>query len=91
MDEDDLLAAEDAAEEIPEDEDQPMDEDPDEDDQEIQEELLFQNDSSAHFDAHNDSIFCIAQHPSRPSIIVTGGGDDVAYIFDASTSSTPST
>ncbi len=91
MDEDDLLAAEDAAEEIPEDEDQPMDEDPDEDDLETQEELHFQNDSSAHFDAHTDSIFCIAQHPSRPSIIVTGGGDDVAYIFDASTSSIPST
>ncbi|KIW38245.1 uncharacterized protein PV06_09228 [Exophiala oligosperma] len=92
MEEDDLLAAEDADEEIPEDEDHPMDEDMDEEEDmgEPQEEIQLQNDSAAHFDAHSDSIFCIAQHPSRPSIIVTGGGDDVAYIFDASTSAVSS-
>ncbi|RMD43468.1 hypothetical protein DV735_g1658, partial [Chaetothyriales sp. CBS 134920] len=50
---------------------------------EAAEEIDLQNDSAAYFDKHNDSIFCIAQHPTRPSIVVTGGGDDVAYIFDA--------
>ena len=76
--EDDLLNPDDAEEEIAEDEDHPMEED--EDDEEIQ----FQNDSAAHFDKHTDSIFCIAQHPQQPSIVVTGGGDDTAYIFDTS-------
>jgi ribosome assembly protein SQT1 len=57
-----------------EDEDQPMT---------YEEELTFQNDSSAHFDAHNDSIFCVAQHPVHNNIVLTGAGDDVAYIFDS--------
>ena len=76
--EDDILNADDAEEEIQQDEDHPMEED------EEEEEIQFQNDSAAHFDAHTDSIFCIAQHPLRPSIVVTGGGDDIAYIFDTS-------
>ncbi|EWC44534.1 hypothetical protein DRE_06706 [Drechslerella stenobrocha 248] len=39
------------------------------------------NDSIAHFDAHTDSIYSIAQNPRLPGIIATGGGDDVAYIW----------
>ncbi|KAI1612206.1 WD40-repeat-containing domain protein [Exophiala viscosa] len=90
VEDEDLLAEDDAAEEIGEDPDHPMDED-DEDVDIEGEEIQLQNDSAAHFDAHTDSIFCIAQHPARPSIIITGGGDDAAYIFDASTAnfSTP--
>lgn len=78
---DDLLDAEDADEEILEDPDadHPMDEDDD-----FDEEIQLQNDSAAHFDSHTDSVFTIAQHPTNPNIVVTGGGDDVAYIFDAS-------
>jgi len=76
----DLLDADEIGEEIEDQGDHPMDGDEDED---IQEELQFQNDSIAHFDAHTDSIFCIAQHPVNPAIILTGGGDDVAYIFDS--------
>ncbi|RMZ90538.1 hypothetical protein DV736_g2209, partial [Chaetothyriales sp. CBS 134916] len=79
-DEDELLDADEAAEEIDVDGDHPMDED---DDDQTEEEIQLQNDSAAYFDQHNDSIFCIAQHPTKPSIVVTGGGDDVAYIFDA--------
>ena len=81
--EDDLLDVDEAAEEIAEDGDHPM-----EDDDE-QEEIQLQNDSAAYFDTHNDSIFCIAQHPSNPSIVLTGGGDDVAYIFDATAPTGP--
>lgn len=81
LEEGDLLDADDADEEIIKDDDQPMEED--EGDLE-EEEIQLQNDSVAHFDAHIDSIFCIAQHPTNPSIVITGGGDDVAYIFDAS-------
>lgn len=77
---DDLLDADEVGEEIEEDDDHPMEDD---EDVEIQEEIAFQNDSIAHFDAHTDSIFCIAQHPTQPHIIATGGGDDVAYIYDA--------
>lgn len=79
---DDLLDAEDAAEEIPEDSDHPMEGEEEEEDED--EEIQLQNDSAAHFDSHINSIFCIAQHPTKPSIIATGGGDDVAYVFDAS-------
>ena len=83
--EDDLLDADDAAEEIPDDEDQPMDDNDEDLDQEIQ----LQNDSSAHFDLHTDSLFCIAQHPMQPSLVATGGGDDIAYIWDSSVPSGP--
>lgn len=82
-DDEELLNEDDADEEIPQEDDHPMEvEDDAEDD--IQEEIQFQNDSIAHFDSHTDSIFCIAQHPLQPSLIVTGGGDDVAYLFDSS-------
>jgi len=81
---DELLDVEDADEEIEEDDDLPM-----EDEDELEEEIQLQNDSAAHFDGHADSIFCISQHPTKPSLIVTGGGDDVAYIFDASVSDGP--
>lgn len=76
----DMLAEDDAAEEIEGDEDHPMD---DEDDLgDAEEEIQLQNDSAAHFDTHTDSIFCIAQHPKNPALVITGGGDDAAYIFD---------
>lgn len=55
----------------------------------MMEEIALQNDSSAHFDAHKDSIFCIAQHPLNPAIVATGGGDDVAYIWDATPAPRP--
>lgn len=80
-DESTLLDAAEAAEEIPSDADEPMDSDPDDDTQEA--EIQLQNDSKAHFDLHTDSIFTIAQHPIDPSIIATGGGDDITYVFSA--------
>jgi ribosome assembly protein SQT1 len=80
---DDLLDADEAEEEIvDEDPDHPMDDDDDEDIDE--QEVQLQNDSTAHFDLHTDSIFCIAQHPTNPNIVLTGGGDDTAYLFDTS-------
>jgi ribosome assembly protein SQT1 len=89
LDEDEMLDADEAAEEINEDEDgdHPMSEDDGE--EEIQQEIQLQNDSSAHFDAHTDSIFCIAQHPTLPHIVATGGGDDVAYVFDSTVAAGP--
>ncbi|KAI5303569.1 hypothetical protein KEM56_007413 [Ascosphaera pollenicola] len=75
----------DAEQEVELDDDVPMEDfsDGEEGEEEEPQEMAFQNDSAAHFDKHNDSIFCIAQHPTRPSIVMTGGGDDVAYIFDS--------
>ena len=80
-----LLDSTEAAEEIPDDPDQPMDSDPEDDGADL--EIDLQNDSSAHFDAHTDSIFTIAQHPLDPSIIATGGGDDATYVFSSKSSS----
>ena len=53
------------------------------------EEIQLQNDSAAHFDLHKDSILCIAQHPTRPAIVATGGQDDAAYIWDATPADGP--
>ena len=87
-DDDALLDAAEAAEEIeqPDDEDQDMDSDPDEP---LEEAIQLQNDSVAHFDAHTDSIFCIAQHPTDSSLVATGGGDDITYIWSATPPSRP--
>ncbi|KAI9828291.1 MAG: hypothetical protein M1819_006629 [Sarea resinae] len=87
-----MLDPAEAGEEIPEDEDFPMGsdgEDEEEDPSATLEEIQLQNDSVAHFDAHKDSIFCIAQHPIHPEIVATGAGDDTAYIFDATPPETP--
>ncbi|KAF2015659.1 acetyl-CoA synthetase-like protein [Aaosphaeria arxii CBS 175.79] len=82
-----MLDPAEAGEEVPDDEDAPMesdDEDGQDGDQGMQVEIELQNDSVAHFDGHQDSIFCIAQHPVHPSIVATGGGDDTGYVVDVS-------
>jgi ribosome assembly protein SQT1 len=86
-----MLSADEAAEEYADGDgdaamDSGSDADPNED--EIMEEIALQNDSSAHFDLHKDSIFTIAQHPLLPHIVATGGseGEDlggIGYIFDS--------
>ncbi|KAI1464563.1 WD40 repeat-like protein [Daldinia caldariorum] len=81
-----MLDAEDALEEIQDTEgDIAMDSDDE------PEEITLQNDSIAYLDAHKDSVFAIAQHPTQPSLIATGGsegeGDDApgrGYVFDTS-------
>ncbi|KAJ4299655.1 60S ribosomal subunit assembly or modification protein [Kalmusia sp. IMI 367209] len=83
--EDDMLDATEAGEEIEDDGDVPMDSDEEADQeagQNIQMTIQLQNDSAAHFDKHTDSIFCIAQHPVQTNIVATGGGDDVGYIYN---------
>lgn len=64
---DEMLAVEDAAEEIEEQEgdDIAMDSD--------NEELMLVNDSIAYFDQAQDSLFTIAQHPIHPSLVAVGG------------------
>lgn len=80
---DELLDADDAAEEIDDGEDLAMDSD--------NEELILQNDSIAFFDLPQDSLFAIAQHPVHPSLIAVGGSagqeDDApgaGWLFDTS-------
>ena len=90
-----MLDANEAAEEIVDDGDAAMDSgsegepepEPEESD-EMMQEIQLQNDSSAHFDKHTDSIFTIAQHPIHSHIVATGGseGEDaggVGFIFDS--------
>lgn len=82
-----MLDAEDALEEVIDAEgDIAMDSD-----EEEPEEITLHNDSIAYFDAHKDSVFAIAQHPTQPSLIATGGSegesDDApgkGYVFDTS-------
>ncbi|KAF4548785.1 WD domain-containing protein 32 [Elsinoe fawcettii] len=81
QDDNEMLDAADADEILEEEGDIAMDSG-DEGDEPI-EEIALQNDSVAHFDSHKDSIFCIAQHPTNPSLVATGGGDDTAYLWEA--------
>ncbi|GKZ23548.1 hypothetical protein AbraIFM66951_007572 [Aspergillus brasiliensis] len=87
-DDDAYIEADEAEEVINRDEDHHMESDPEDEDGDQpmtyeEQEITLQNDSSAHFDSHNDSVFCIAQHPIHNSIVITGSGDDTAYIFDS--------
>lgn len=81
-DDNEMLDAADAEEVVEEEQGDVAMDSGDEDDEPV-EEIALQNDSVAHFDAHKDSIFCIAQHPTNPAIVATGGGDDLAYIYEA--------
>ncbi|KAK0363873.1 60S ribosomal subunit assembly or modification protein [Friedmanniomyces endolithicus] len=83
-----LLDADEAEETIEQDEDDAAMDSGGEDGEDVDvdgmvEEIQLQNDSVAHFDLHKDSVYCIAQHPLRPEIVATGGGDDTAYIWNA--------
>ncbi|RFU26397.1 hypothetical protein B7463_g9947, partial [Scytalidium lignicola] len=90
-----MLDSDEAAEVVEDDEDAAMDSgDEYEGDDEIMQEIQLQNDSSAHFDLHKDSIFSIAQHPIHPNIVATGGseGEDaggIGYIFDSTPEASP--
>ena len=87
-----MLDPAEVGEEIPSDTDEPMNSDADDDgipDADEDEPFELHNDSVAHFDGHKDSIFCIAQHPTHPEIVATGGGDDVGYLFDTTTVEAP--
>ena len=86
-----MLSRDEAAEEYSADEDTPMDEgdDPNAYDGAP---INVQDDSTAHFASHKDSIFAIAAHPLHPSIVATGGGDDLVYVWDsAAAGSSPGT
>lgn len=89
-DDDAYVEADEAEEVFNRDEDHPMESD-DEEDQPMtyEEQITFQNDSSAHFDSHTDSVFCVAQHPVHNNIVITGAGDDTAYIFDSTPAEKP--
>ncbi|OJJ48219.1 hypothetical protein ASPZODRAFT_130172 [Penicilliopsis zonata CBS 506.65] len=85
-----FIEADEAAEVFNRDEDHPMDSDGEQEQEQDGDQMMFeeqeitlQNDSSAHFDAHTDSVFCIAQHPVHNHIVLTGSGDDTAYILDS--------
>ncbi|EKG15225.1 hypothetical protein MPH_07559 [Macrophomina phaseolina MS6] len=77
----DMLDPDEAEEILADDQDAPMESDDEGDDVPLQE-IQLENDSVAHFDAHKDSIFCIAQHPRNPAIVATGGGDDTGYLYE---------
>lgn len=89
LDETEMLAADDAAEEIVADEGDDVAMDSDNEDEEL--ELVLHNDSIAYFDQPPDSLFAIAQHPVHASLIAVGGSagpDDDApgagWLFDTS-------
>lgn len=83
---DEMLTADDIAEEVPEGDDLAMDSDNEEG------ELYLQNDSIAYFDLPKDSLFAVAQHPLHPSLVAVGGSagqeDDApgaGWLFDVAT------
>lgn len=70
----DVVDMEEVAEEIPT-ENADGDIDMSEPDDDEGEELQLVNDSVAYFDTHKDSVFAIAQHPTNPNIVATGGSE----------------
>ncbi|KAF4124411.1 ribosome assembly protein SQT1 [Geosmithia morbida] len=102
---DDMLAADEAAEEIEQGDDIAMDseedgdgggdDDDDDDGNGGQEELVLHNDSIGYFDEPQDSLFSIAQHPIHSSLVAVGGAagsdeDAPGAGFIVDTSSAPS-
>ena len=85
---DEYIRADEAEEVYDRDEDEPMDSDDEDQEQEQEQgqEIILENDSTGHFDLHNDSVFCVAQHPIHNAIVASGSGDDTAYMFDTSPS-----
>ncbi|CAK7236220.1 60S ribosomal subunit assembly or modification protein [Sporothrix curviconia] len=89
-----MLAADDALEEIEggdaDGDDVAMDSG-DDNDNDDNEELVLVNDSIAYFDLHKDSVFAVAQHPKFPALVATGGSEGDAdnapgkgYVIDTS-------
>ena len=68
-----------------EDEDADMDVDGDDDTETL--EIDMSNNSWAYFDQHKDSIFTIFKHPTLP-MVVTGGGDNTAFMWTTHTTTT---
>jgi len=71
--------------------DEPSDEDAEEEDAKLPQELvealevLANDDSIQGFFDHTESVFSIALHPSDDRVAVTGGGDDLSYVWDITT------
>lgn len=66
------------------DEDFPIDGvEPEEDQEEMTEEIP--DDSSFCFVQHSDSVYCVDFHPTERDIVISGGGDDKAFIWNVST------
>eukprot|EP00002_Diphylleia_rotans_P032307 TRINITY_DN6776_c0_g1_i2.p1 TRINITY_DN6776_c0_g1~~TRINITY_DN6776_c0_g1_i2.p1 ORF type:complete len:414 (-),score=89.57 TRINITY_DN6776_c0_g1_i2:1677-2918(-) len=40
------------------------------------------DDSSMKFTGHTDSVYSVSCHPTRPDLVMTGGGDDKAYLWN---------
>lgn len=43
--------------------------------------LTIEDMSLASFNYHGDSVYCAALHPTRPGIVISGGGDDRAFLW----------
>lgn len=95
-----MLGEDEALEEIAAEDDTAMDSGDDageedaDGDQAMGEEYTLNNDSVGHFDRFRDSIFCIAAHPTVPSLIAVGGseGEDaggIGYLFDSTPADSP--
>ncbi len=41
------------------------------------------------FAEHTDSVYCVAMHPTIPGLVVTGGGDDKAFLWRYDVLSSP--
>ncbi|KYR00016.1 WD40 repeat-containing protein [Tieghemostelium lacteum] len=73
---------------IPDDEDEDEDIEMGEGDEEMQdeeEEDDFVDESIQGFFEHTDAIYCTRAHKIRPELAITGGGDDLAYLWNTIT------
>ncbi|KAJ2121520.1 60S ribosomal subunit assembly or modification protein [Coemansia sp. RSA 720] len=79
----------DIADVIPDDMDDNMDDDMDDDMNQdasgSQDQVVLEDDSVQGFFTHKEPVFAVDMHPTDPSIVVSGGGDDKAYLWDTTT------
>ncbi|ORX80566.1 WD40 repeat-like protein [Basidiobolus meristosporus CBS 931.73] len=47
----------------------------------MQEEIDFVDDSVQGFFTHKEPVYCVAFHPTEHHVVMTGGGDDKAYVW----------
>ncbi|KAJ2871456.1 60S ribosomal subunit assembly or modification protein [Coemansia aciculifera] len=74
------------------DEDMAMDDDDDDDDDDDEQgdggersEILLEDDSVQGFFAHKEPVFSVDLHPTKQNLVVSGGSDDRAYIWQLDT------
>ncbi|PVU98905.1 hypothetical protein BB559_001175 [Furculomyces boomerangus] len=79
--EEEFIRGEEIENEVPSDEDEMMDDEEDEQNEGQERKVVFEDDSIQGFFSHKEPVYSVAINPKDENMIVSGGGDDSAYIW----------